>query len=43
MLVNVNIVDDERHKKSMANIKAGKLGCQVRIHEIIIGFHCLRS
>ena len=43
VLVNVNIVDDERHKKSMANIKAGKLGCQVRIHEIIIGFHCLRS
>jgi len=28
VLVNVNIVDDERHKKSMANIKAGKLGYQ---------------
>merc|ERR1711892_153049 len=28
VLVNVNIEDDERHKKSMANIKAGKLGYQ---------------
>ena len=34
----MNIVDNERHKKSMANIKAEKLGYQVRIHEIIIGF-----
>ena len=35
-------MDDERHKESMANIKAGKLGYQVRIHEIIIGFHSVR-
>ena len=37
----MNIVDDERHKKSMANIKAGKLGYQVRINEMITGFHGL--
>ena len=29
VLVNVNIVDDERHAKSLANIKAGKEGYQV--------------
>ena len=29
VLVNVNIVDNERTKKSLANIKAGKLGYQV--------------
>jgi len=28
VLVNVNIVDDERHAKSLANIKAGKEGYQ---------------
>ena len=28
MLVNVNIVDDERTKKSLENIKAGKEGYQ---------------
>jgi len=28
VLVNVNIVDNERHKKSLANIKAGKEGYQ---------------
>ena len=30
VLVNVNIVDNERTKKSLANIKAGKEGYQVR-------------
>ena len=41
MLVNVNIVDYERRKKSMDNIKAGKEEDQVRFHEIIIDLHCL--
>ena len=29
VLVNVNIIDNERTKKSLANIKAGKEGYQV--------------
>ena len=38
VLVNVNIVDDERTKKSLENIKAGKQGYQAYASEEVDEF-----
>ena len=42
VLVNVNIIDNERTKKSLANIKAGKEGYQVSfVNKLISEFEML--